>query len=71
MKINNVVIDNFQTTSEKWWDNVKQDPNEELIHATMQMELSYHEYMELLDRDRRCRRQKVTTEPSVLVAQAG
>lgn len=53
MKIEDVVINNWQAPGEGWWSGVEARPTEPLIDATIKLTLSWNEYRALLDRDER------------------
>lgn len=55
MTINNVVIHNLGLPGSESWDSIKAHPDKQLIDATIRVALSWHEYSELLNADRKTR----------------
>jgi len=57
MKLDDVVITNWTEPGDKYWENVRNNPKEPLIEAAIKMTLSWEEYAELLEKNR-----KITTK---------
>jgi hypothetical protein len=52
MKIEDVLINNWEAPAADWWKKVEDSPDEPLISATITMIVTHREYMELLDKAR-------------------
>ncbi len=49
MKINDVLINNWQAPGAEWWIGVEARPDEPLIEATMKLTLSWREYHKMIE----------------------
>ena len=52
-KIKDVRILNWKPPGGKWWNEVEERPNEPLINALIEVQLSHKEYHKLLELDKR------------------
>lgn len=63
MKIENVVINNWNAPGAEWWSGVEARPTEPLINATLTLTLSWEEYHALLNKDERTEAPNDQTHP--------
>lgn len=48
MKINNVMIVNWQPPGDRFWEDAESKPDEPLLEAAMSMTLSWNEYQKIM-----------------------
>lgn len=51
MFIKSLTVNNCQSPGKDWWEQVASTPDEHLIDATINLQLTHREYQELLQKD--------------------